>query len=76
MVFDDFYTKERHLILLPIKTTMGVVIYNAVKHFFVKESAPLEKLMLVTTDGLHAGFIALCKGEPDFPKFNYLCLFH
>ncbi|KAJ8346731.1 hypothetical protein SKAU_G00281320 [Synaphobranchus kaupii] len=84
MVFDDFSTKEELLTLLPLKTTTrGIDIYNAVKSYFVEKKVPLEKLVSVTTDGApamtgrHAGFIAQCKGDPDFPKFlNYHCIIH
>lgn len=84
MVFDDFSTKEELLTLLPLKTTTrGVDIYNAVKSFFVEKKVPLEKLVSVTTDGApamtgrHAGFIAHCKGDIDFPPFLYYhCIIH
>lgn len=63
--------------------TRGIDIYNAVKNFFVKENIALENLVSVTTDrapamtGRHAGFIALCKGDPDFPKLlHYHCILH
>ncbi|KAM3604163.1 uncharacterized protein V6R79_007238 [Siganus canaliculatus] len=76
MVFDDFSTKEELLTLLPLKTTTrGVDIYNAVKTFFAEKKVPLQKLVSVTTDGApamtgrHAGFIAHCKGDTDFPPF-------
>ncbi|KAJ8280743.1 hypothetical protein GJAV_G00058480 [Gymnothorax javanicus] len=84
MVFEDFSTKEELLTLLPLKTTTrGVDIYNAVKEFFVQKKVLLEKLVAVTTDGApamigrHTGFIAHCKGDPDFPKFlHYHCIIH
>jgi len=84
MVFDDFSTKEELLTLLSLKTTTrGVDIYIAVKSFFVEKKVPLEKLVSVTTDGApamtgrHAGFIAQCKGDTDFPKFlHYHCIIH
>ncbi|KAK9531026.1 hypothetical protein VZT92_010479 [Zoarces viviparus] len=84
MVFDDCSTKEEVLTLLPLKTTMrGIDIYNAVKSFFVEKKVPLEKLVSVTTDGApamtgrHVGFIAQCKGDPDFPKcLHYHCIIH
>lgn len=84
MVFDDFSTKEELLTLLPLETTTrGIDIYNAVKSYFVKKKVPLEKLVLVTTDGApamtgqHTGFIAQCKGDPDFPNFlHYHCIIH
>uniref|UniRef100_UPI0037E75A31 sialic acid-binding Ig-like lectin 12 n=1 Tax=Semicossyphus pulcher TaxID=241346 RepID=UPI0037E75A31 len=82
MVFEDFSTREELLTLLPLKTTTrGVDIYNTVKEFFVQKKVPLEKLVAVTTDGApamigrHTGFIAHCKGDPDFPKFlHYHCI--
>ena len=53
------------------------------KEFFVQKKVPLEKLVAVTTDGApamigrHAGFIAHCKGDPDFPKLlHYHCIIH
>lgn len=72
------------LTLLPLKTTTwGVGIYNAVKSFFAEKKAPLQKLVSVTTDGApamtgrHAGFIAHCKGDTDFPPFlHYHCIIH
>ena len=84
MVFDDFSTKEELLTLLPLKTTTrGVDVYTAVKSFFVEKKVPLEKLVSVTTDGApamtgrHAGFIAQCKGDSDFPSFlHYHCIIH
>ena len=84
MVFEDFSTKDELLTLLPFKTTMrGVDIYNAVKEFFVQKKVALEKLVAVTMDGAlamigrHAGFIAHCKGDPDFPKLlHYHCIIH
>ena len=84
MVFDDFSTKEELLTLLSLKTTTrGVDIYIAVKSFFVEKKVPLEKLVSVTTDGAptmmgrHAGFIAQCKGDTDFPKcLHYHCIIH
>ncbi|XP_063730588.1 general transcription factor II-I repeat domain-containing protein 2A-like [Eleginops maclovinus] len=84
MVFQDFSTKEELLTLLPLKTsTRGVDIYNAVKEFFNNRNIPLEKLVSITTDGApamtgrHAGFIALCKSDPAFPKFvQYHCIIH
>ena len=82
MAFEDFSTKEELLTLLPLKTTTrGVDIYNAVKEFFVQKKVPLKKLAGLTTDGApamigrHTGFIALCKGDPDFPNFlHYHCI--
>uniref|UniRef100_A0A1A7ZIQ2 Uncharacterized protein n=1 Tax=Nothobranchius furzeri TaxID=105023 RepID=A0A1A7ZIQ2_NOTFU len=56
-------------------TTRGVDIYNTVKSFLVEKKVPLEKLVSMTTDGApamigrHAGFIAHCKGDTDFPTF-------
>uniref|UniRef100_A0A8C2JL02 DUF4371 domain-containing protein n=1 Tax=Cyprinus carpio TaxID=7962 RepID=A0A8C2JL02_CYPCA len=84
MVFDDFSKKEELLTLLPLKTTTrGVDIYNAVKEFFAEKRVPLEKLVSVTTNGApamigqHTGFIAHCKGDPEFPNFmNYHCIIH
>lgn len=84
MVFDDFSVKEEFLTLLPLKTTTrGVDTYDAVKNYFVGKKVPLEKLVSMTTDGApcmtgrRAGFIALCRGDPDFPKFlNYHCIIH
>ena len=84
MVFEDFSTKEELLALLPLKTTTrGVDVYNVVKEFLVQKKVPLEKLVAVTTDrapamiGQHAGFIAHCKGDPDFPKLlHYHCIIH
>ncbi|XP_070408067.1 general transcription factor II-I repeat domain-containing protein 2B-like [Nothobranchius furzeri] len=66
MVFDDFSTKEELLTLLPLQTTTrGVDIYNAVKN-----GAP-------AMIGRHAGFIAHCKGDTDFPTFlHYHCIIH
>uniref|UniRef100_A0A1A8V9L8 SPIN-DOC-like zinc-finger domain-containing protein n=2 Tax=Nothobranchius TaxID=28779 RepID=A0A1A8V9L8_NOTFU len=64
-------------------TTRGVDIYNAVKSFLVEKKVPLEKLVSMTTDGApamigrHAGFIAHCKGDTDFPTFlHYHCIIH
>ncbi|XP_042619000.1 uncharacterized protein LOC122146041 [Cyprinus carpio] len=64
-------------------TTRGVDIYNAVKEFFAEKRVPLEKLVSVTTNGApamigqHTGFIAHCKGDPEFPNFmNYHCIIH
>uniref|UniRef100_A0A8C6L134 DUF4371 domain-containing protein n=1 Tax=Nothobranchius furzeri TaxID=105023 RepID=A0A8C6L134_NOTFU len=84
MVFDDFSTKEELLTLLPLQTTTrGVDIYNAVKSFLVEKKVPLEKLVSMTTDGApamigrHAGSIAHCKGDTDFPTFlHYHCIIH
>uniref|UniRef100_A0AAR2LN01 DUF4371 domain-containing protein n=1 Tax=Pygocentrus nattereri TaxID=42514 RepID=A0AAR2LN01_PYGNA len=84
MVFEDFSTREELLTLLPLKTTTrGDDIYNMVKEFFVQKKVPLGKLVVVTTDGApamigrHTGFIAHCKGDPDFPKFlHYHCIIH
>ena len=48
-----------------------------------KKKIPVEKLVSLTTDGApamtghHSGFIAHCKADPDFPKFqNYHCIIH
>ncbi|XP_054644458.1 general transcription factor II-I repeat domain-containing protein 2-like isoform X1 [Dunckerocampus dactyliophorus] len=84
MSSDDFSTKGELLTLLPLKTTTrGVDIYNAVKEFLVEKNVPLEKLVSVTADGApamigrHAGFIAHCKGDTDFPNFlHYHCIIH
>lgn len=84
MAFDDFTVKEDFLTLLPLKTTTrGVDIYNAVKNYFTEHKIPLEKLVSITTDGApamtgrHAGFIARCKSDPDFPTFlDYHCIIH
>ena len=84
MAFEDFSTKEELLTLLPLKTTTrGVDIYNALKEFFVQKKVPLKKLVGLTTDsapamiGRHTGFIALCKGDPDFPNFlHYHSIIH
>uniref|UniRef100_UPI003AAD8DF6 general transcription factor II-I repeat domain-containing protein 2-like n=1 Tax=Centroberyx gerrardi TaxID=166262 RepID=UPI003AAD8DF6 len=84
MVFHDLSTKEELLTLLPLKTTTrGVDIYDVVKGYFVEKKVPLEKLVSVTTDGApamtgrHTGFVAQCKGDPDFPKFlHYHCIIH
>lgn len=54
VLFGDFSTKEELLTLLPLKTTRGVDIYNAVKEFFVQNNVTLEKLVAVTTDGAPA----------------------
>ncbi|XP_056912889.1 L-xylulose reductase isoform X1 [Takifugu flavidus] len=84
MVFDDFSTKEELLTLLPLKaTTRGVDKYTAVKNFFAEKKVPLNKLASITTDGApamtgrHAGFIAQCRNDPDFPTFlHYHCIIH
>ncbi|CAM4361987.1 unnamed protein product [Leuciscus chuanchicus] len=84
MVFSDLSVKEEFLTLLPLKTTTrGVDIYAAVKKYFMEKNVPFEKLVSVTTDGApamtgqHAGFVALCRGDPDFPKFlHYHCIIH
>lgn len=84
MVFDDFSTKEELLPLLLLKaTTRGVDIYTAVKNLFVEKKVPLNKLASITTDGApamtgqHAGFIAQCRNDPDFPTFlHYHCIIH
>uniref|UniRef100_A0A8C6PIG0 SPIN-DOC-like zinc-finger domain-containing protein n=1 Tax=Nothobranchius furzeri TaxID=105023 RepID=A0A8C6PIG0_NOTFU len=84
MVLDDFSTKEELLTSLPLQTTTrGVDIYNTVKSFLVEHKVPLEKLVSMTTEGApamigrHAGFIAHCKGDTDFPTFlHYHCIIH
>lgn len=76
--------KEEFLTLLPLKTTMkGVDIYDAVKKYVIDKNMPLEKLVLVTTDGApamtgrHTGFVVLCRGDLDFPKFlHYTSIIH
>ncbi|KAK7907121.1 hypothetical protein WMY93_015733 [Mugilogobius chulae] len=81
---EDFSTKEEFLTLLPLKTTTrGIDIYNAVKNYLVEKKVPIERLVLITSDGApamtgrHSGFIAHCKSDPDFPKFlNYHCIIH
>jgi len=56
--------------------------HNAVKTFFMEKKVPLEKLVWVTREGTpamtgrHAGFIAQCKSDPDFPKVVTLPLHH
>lgn len=75
MVFEDFFTKEELLKLLPLKTTMRV------KMFFTEKKMSWEKLVSVTTDevpamtGPHATLIAHCKDDTDFPTFlHYHCI--
>ena len=48
-----------------------------------RKKGPLEKLVSMTTDGAHlvtgrhADVIALCRGDPDFPKFlHFHCMIH
>lgn len=50
MVFDDFYTKDELLTLLPLKTTRENDIYKAVKSFCMEKNVPLKKLVSVTMD--------------------------
>ena len=84
MAFEDFSTNEELLTLLPLKTTTkGVDIYNTLKEFFVQKKVPLKKMVAMTTDGApamisrHTGFVALDKGDPDFPNFpHYHCIIH
>ena len=72
----------RSFYLTVIQTkTSGVDIYNAVKNYFIDQMIPIEKLVSVTTDGAaamtgrHAGFIARCKADPEFPTFlDYHCI--
>lgn len=78
-VFEDFTAKEEFLILLPLKTTRGVDVYNSVKNYFIDKGVQIEKLVSITTDGAPAmrGFIANCKSDPDFPRFlSYHCVIH
>ena len=76
MDFDDFTGHEAFLTFLSLKTTTrGVDIVNAVKNYLIEQKIPIEKLVSVTTDGApamtgrHAGFIARCKADQEFPTF-------
>ena len=84
MAFQDFTTKEDFLTLLQLKErTRGEDIYNVFKSYVREKNIPIHKLVAITTDGapamcgVHAGFIALCRNDPDFPDFmKYHCVIH
>ena len=84
MAFQDFTTKEDFLTLLQLKErTRGEDIYNVFKSYVLEKNIPIHKLVAITTDGapamcgVHAGFIALCRNDPDFPDFmKYHCVIH
>ncbi|KAK7925082.1 hypothetical protein WMY93_007392 [Mugilogobius chulae] len=84
MAFSDSSTKEDFLTLLHLKErTRGEDIYNEVKRYMSDNNIPIHKLVAITTDGapamcgVHNGFIALCRNDPDFPDFvNYHCVIH
>uniref|UniRef100_A0A8C1NJA8 Uncharacterized protein n=1 Tax=Cyprinus carpio TaxID=7962 RepID=A0A8C1NJA8_CYPCA len=84
MAFKDSTTKEAFLTLLPLQgRTRGEDIYNEFKRYVHDNSIPIHKLVAITTDGapamrgLHSGFVALCRHDPDFPRFlNYHCVIH
>lgn len=82
-IFDNFFTKEELLTLLPLKTTTrGVDICKAVKEFLVEKKVLLEKLVSVTTDGApamigwHTGFMAHSKGDTESNFLHYRCIIH
>uniref|UniRef100_A0A3Q3E7E7 SPIN-DOC-like zinc-finger domain-containing protein n=1 Tax=Labrus bergylta TaxID=56723 RepID=A0A3Q3E7E7_9LABR len=61
----------------------GEDIYNEFKKYVSKNDIPIHKLVAITTDGalamrgVRAGFVALCRNDPDFPDFvNYHCVIH
>lgn len=84
MVFSDFTIKEDFLVLIPMKErTRGEDVYNAFKDFVLEKKIPIQKLVSITTDGapamrgVHSGFCALCRKDPDFPPFiSYHCVIH
>ena len=47
---------------------------NEFRRYVHDNSIPIHKLVAITTDGtpemrgLHSGFVALCRGDPDFPR--------
>lgn len=74
MVFEDFTTKEDILTLLHLKgRTRGEDIYDVFKNYIRENNIPIHRLVAITTDGapamcgVRAVFIALCRGDPDFP---------
>lgn len=84
MAFPDSTTKEDFLTLLHLKErTRGEDIYNEFKKHIRDNDIPIHKLVAITTAGatarrgVRAGFIALCRADPDFPDFvNYHCVVH
>ncbi|KAL2097960.1 hypothetical protein ACEWY4_007167 [Coilia grayii] len=84
MVFEDFTTKEDILTLLHLnERTRGEDIYGVFKSYIRQNNIPIHKLVSITTDrapamcGVRAGFIALCRNDPEFPEFkNYHCVIH
>ncbi len=76
---NDFFSDDSvkdFLVVSPLKgKTSGVDVYQVFKNFVDKVSLPLEKLVSVTTAGAlsvtgsNAGFVALCKNDPAFPRF-------
>ena len=84
MALKDSTAKESFLTLLSLRRrTRGEDIYNEFKHYVHDNSIPIHKLVAITTDGapamrgVHSGFVALCRRDPDFPEFlNYHCVIH
>lgn len=69
---------------MPLKErTRGEDIYNELKKYMLEKIIRIKKLVSITTDGAptmfgaHAGFVAFCKNDLDFPSFvNYHCITH
>lgn len=84
MCFKDSTTKEDFLTLLHLKEkTRGQDIYEQFKQYVRENGIPIQKLVSMTTDGapamigVRAGFVSLCRNDPDFPSFvNYHCVIH
>ena len=74
MFFHDSTTKEDFLTLLHLHgRTRGEDMYSELKKYVSQNAIPIHKLVAITTDGspamrgVRAGFIALCRKDPDFP---------
>lgn len=84
MAFQDSTTKEDFLTVWHLKErTRGEDVYNEFKKYIKDSNIPIHKLVAITTDGapamcgVHSGFVALCRNDPDFPDFvNYHCVIH
>ena len=84
MVFDDMSVTEELLTIIPMhERTRGQDIFDLFKNYVARKNFPICKLVSITTDGAPAmignknGFVALCKGDNNFPNFtDYHCIIH
>ena len=65
------------------ESTRGEYVSNKFKRYVTEKNIQIKKLVSITTDGapvmlgVNAGFIALCRNDPEFPSsLNYHCVIH